>query len=312
MIKPGHKNTPEILSAIEIAVSAVEPLLKQTRNYPDAYLKPVVTAMEYAHSMAQSVPGPVAINLDSYAKDAFVHAIFPAMDLVADAFRASRALQNYFRDSPSTEEAYALMGMRRQEKTAIGMELSGQVIQQDVPQQIVYFNDHTIVDPAPSEQQARDRVAKGFFNNLVGKVAARIASRKQQMHDQLLEMDLLKARLRASDTQSRPKLKKELSAMLASMQNTSRSLDLRDYPDDFEAVLLNPEQHLRLDQSSMILDSMGVRRNSSETISGELVVFNDLIGFDRRSWTVTMVHCSNIKSESFAARLETAYRRLSI
>jgi hypothetical protein len=41
-------------------------------------------------------------------------------------------------------------------------------------------------------------------------------------------------------------------------------------------------------------------------------VFNELIGFDRRDWTVTMVHCSNIQSETFAARLETAYRMLSI
>jgi len=47
------------------------------------------------------------------------------------------------------------------------------------------------------------------------------------------------------------------------MQATIRSLDLDNYRDDFKAVLLNPEQHLRLDQSPMMLDSMGIRREDN-------------------------------------------------
>jgi len=306
------KDIPELLSAIERAVSGVEPLLKQTHKYPEAYRKPVITALEYARSLAHGVPGPVAVNLDSYANDAYVHAIFPSMDFVSEAFRASRAIQDYLQENPSIDEAYALMGMRRFEKTMMGMELSGQVIQRDVPQNAVYFTSHTIVDPAPSEQQARDRVAWGFFNNLVGKVAKRVALRKQEMQSQLQEMDLLKARLHAANAETRPALEKELSRMLASIQTTTRSLDLHNYLDDFEAVLLNPEQHLRLNKSPMILDNMGIKRESDGTAQGEPIIFNDLIGFDRRDWTVTMVYCRNIQSETFATRLETAYRRLSI
>jgi hypothetical protein len=307
-----HKDNPALLPAIEQAVAVVEPQLKQTRRYPKAYRKPVMTALEYAHSLAQSMPGPLTVDLDSYAKDAYVHAIFPSIDFVADAFRASRAIQAYLREHPSTDEAYALMGMRRWEKTMMGMELSGQVIQRDVPQHVVYFTSHTIVDPAPSEQMARDRVALGFFNNLVGKVAKRVTLRKQELQSQLQEMDLLKARLHAANAETRPALEKELSRMLSSMQATTRSLDLHHYLDDFEAVLLNPEQHLRLNQFPMILDSMGIKHDSDGTTQGEPIIFNDLIGFDRRDWTVTMVHCRNIQSETFAARLETAYRKLSI
>ena len=307
-----QKSTPELLPAIERAVSGVEPLLKQTHKYPEAYRKPVMTALEYAHSLAHSVPGPVAVNLESYAKDAYVHAIFPSMDFVSEAFRTSRAMQDYLREHPSTDEAYALMGMRRWEKTMMGMELSGQVIQRDVPQQVVYFTSHTIVDPAPSEQLARDRVALGFFNNLVGKVAKRVALRKQEKQSQLQELDLLKARLHTANAETRPALEKELARMLSSIQVTTHSLDLHNYLDDFKAVLLNPEQHLRLNQCPMILDSMGIRRDSDEMTPGEPILFNDLIGFDRRDWTVTIVHCRNIQSETFAARLETAYRRLSI
>lgn len=307
-----QKDAPELLPAIERAVSGVEPLLKQAGNYPDAYRKPVATALEYAHSLALSVPGPVAVNLDSYARDAYVHAIFPSMDFVSDAFRASRAMQDYLREYPATNEVYALMGMRRREKTMMGMELSGQVIQRNVPQHVVYFTSHTIESPAPSEQQARDQIAWGFFDSLVNKVAKRVALRKQEMQSQLQEKDLLMARLHAANAQTRPALESELSRILANMQAITRSLDLHHYLDDFEAVLLNPEQHLRLDQFPIILDSMGIRRDNDETAQGKPILFNDLIGFDRRDWTVTMVYCRNMQSETFAARLETAYRKLSI
>ena len=271
-----------------------------------------MTALEYTHSLALKVPGPVKINLDAYSTDAYVHAIFPSMDFVSEAFRSSRAIQDYLLEHPATDEVYALMGMRRREKNTVGMELSGQVIQRDVPQRIVYFTSHTIENPAPSEQQARERIAASFFDSLIAKVAKRIALRKQEMQSLLQEKELLVARIHVADAQTRPALEKELSKMLTRMQSTTRSLDLRHYLDDFEAVLPDPERHLRLSESPMILDSMGIKRDRNKTGEEKPIIFNDLIGFDHRDWTVTMVHCRNMQNETFSARLETAYRRLCI
>jgi len=306
------KEESDLLRAIEEAVFRVDPLLKQAHRYPNAFRKPVLTAFEYAHSLAIRVPSSVAIDLNPLDWNAYVHAIFSSREMILEAFQTSRAIQDYLREHPTTDQAYALMGMRRREKTQMGMELSGQIIQRDVPQQVVYFTSHTIVDPAPTEAEARGRVAWGFFNNLVNKVAKRIALRKEELQSQLQEMDLLKAHLHTASDETRPALKKDLSRMMANIHATTRSLDLTNYLDDFEAVLLNPEQHLHLDQSTLILDSMGIRRDSDKSEQGKVIIFNELIGFDRRNWTVTMVHCRNLKRESFAERLETAYRQLSI
>ena len=311
----GHgekKDMPGLLPAIERAVSGVEPLLKQISGYPNSYRKPVAIALEYAHSLAASVPGPVVVNRESYAKDAFVHALFPAMNSVMEALCSSVALQDYQRDFPAGDELYALMGMRRYEKTVVGMELSGQTIQRDVVQKAVYFTSHTIENPAPSEQQARDQVAWSFFDSLVGKVKKRVELRKQDKQSQLQEKDLLMARLRTANAQARPALEEQLAKMLSSMQTTISSLELSNYIEDFDAVLLNPEQYLRLVQTPIILDSMGIRRDSDNASMAGAIIFNDLIGFDRRDWTVTMVHCNNMQSESFARRLEQAYRKLAI
>jgi hypothetical protein len=311
----GHdekKGMPELLPAIERAVSGVEPLLKQISGYPNSYRKPVAIALEYAHSLAANVPGPVVVNRESYAKDAFVHALFPAVDSVMEALCSSVAVQDYQRDFPAGDEIYALMGMRRYEKTVVGMELSGQTIQRDVVQKAVYFTSHTIENPAPSEQQARDQVAWSFFDSLVGKVKKRVELRKQGKQSQLQEKDLLMARLRTANAQARPVLEEELAKMLSSMQSTISSLELSNYMEDFDAVLLNPEQYLRLVQTPIILDSMGIRRDSGDASMPGAIIFNDLIGFDRRDWTVTMVHCNNMHNESFATRLEQAYRKLAI
>ena len=311
----GHdqkKDMAELLPAIERAVLRVEPLLRQTSGYPEAYRKPVTAALEYARSLAASIPGPVAVNRESYANDPFVHALFPSMDFVLDAFGASRAMQGYYREFPATDEVYALMGMRRCERSMMGMELSGGVIQHDVPQKVIYFTSHTIENPAPSEKQARDQVALSFFDSLAAKVAKRVEARKQVKQAQLQEKDLLMARLHAADARSRPALEEELSKMLASMQASIDSLDLRNYVEDFEIVLLNPEQYLHLEQVAITMDKMGIRRGGDGANQAETVTFHELIGFDRRDWAVTMVYCSNLQKESFAERLETAYRRLSI
>lgn len=307
-----NREIPDWLHAVDRAILAIEPYLKQLHEYPEGYRKPVMTALEYAHNLALQVPGPIVVNPDTFAKDAYVHAIFPSADMIAEAFRSSRTVQDYLKEKPKPLEVYALMGMRRLEKSVLGMELSGQVLRRDVPQRVVYFTGHTLENPSPTEKWARVQMAWRFFDSLVGKVAKRVASRKQGMQLQLQEKDTLVARLHEADDDTRPLIQAELSSMLERIQHTNSTLDLHSYLEDFEAVLSNPEQYLRLKQSTMVLDEMGIRRDSEAAKQGRQIVFNDLIGFDRRDWTVTMVHCSNIPSESFAARLETAYRRLSI
>jgi len=311
----GHRSeqvNPALLAAIDRAVSAVEPLLKQMSGYPDSYRKPVAAALEYARRLAASVPGPVTIDRESYASDAYVHALFPSVELIHDALCTSQALQDYQREFPSSDELYALMGMRRIEKTLVGMELAGQTILHDVLQQAVYFTSHTIDYPAPGEQQAREQVAMSFFDNLVSKVKKRVEQRKQDRQSQLHEKDILTARLRAANEQMRPALEQELSGMISSMQSTGSLLELRNYVADFEAVLLHPEEYLRLVQNAINLDSMGIRRAADDAERGEAILFNDLVGYDRRDWTVTIVRCSNLQNESFAEKLDKAYRRLAI
>lgn len=303
---------PGLLPAIERAISIVEPMLKQGRGYPALYRKPVTRALEYARSLASALPGPVEINREAYARDAFVHALFPSVDYVADAFTTSVAVQEYYRKFPDSDRLCALMGMRRFEKNIMGMELSGEVMHRDVIQKVVYFTSHTVENLAPTEELAREKVALSFFDSLAHKIRKRVEARKRAWQLQMQEKDALVSRLRAADAQARPALEKELSGKIAQMQTMAPSLDFNHYIEDFEEVLLNPERHLRLNQVPMVLDSMGIRHEGIEASQRDAVLFNELVDYDRRDWTVTMVYGDKLKSELLAANLDKAYRKLAI
>ena len=297
-------------AAIDRAVSAVEPLLKQTGGYPDNYRKPIAAALEYAHNLAADLPGPVTVDRESYAKDPFVHSLFPSADLIHDGFCASQSLRDYQRKFPASDELYALMGMRRGEKAVAGTELSGQTVRQGGSQKAVYFTSHTIEDPAPTEQMARDLAAMSFFDSLVSKVRIRIGLRKQELLARMEEKDLLTDLLLAANPRKRPALELELSRTMKAMQLVSDSLELRNFMADFEAVMLHPEEYLRMVETPIVLDGKGIRRDVGATGRAEAIVFSDLIGYDRRDWTVTMVRCNNLRSVSFDAKPEDLYRKL--
>jgi len=308
----GAQDSPALRAAIARSVAAVEPLLIQAGGYPDRYRKPVCAALEYANRLAAGIPGPVMIDHESYAHDAFVHALFPDINSIAEAISSSLALQENRHLFPPDTDLYALMGMRRVEKKVMGMELAGQTVQRDVVQQAIYFTSHTIDHPSISESQARELIAMGFFDSLAGKVKKRIDQRKQDKMALMTEKDMLMSQLRTSNDRDRPALEKQLAALMDKLQTTAASLELRNYTADFEAVLLRPEKYLHMDQTPIVLDSMGIRRTSGDTERGKAIIFNELIGYDRRDWTVTLVRLINLQNESFADKLEKAYRRLAL
>lgn len=311
--KKDSAGTSELGAAVEHAVSSVEPLLLQRRGYPRHYHRPVAAALEYARQLADSLPGPVRIDREAYARDPFVHILFPDINAIPDAITSSLAMQEYLRHPPSGDEFYALMGMRRVDKKLIGMELAGEtLLQRDVVQQTTYFVSHTLEAPSPDESLARERIATQFFSCLVRKVKARIDQRKQSRESLISERDELTKRLRFVGDIECDEAEQRLADLSEGLRALVESLDPDRYLDDFEAVLLHPEEHLRLVRTSATLDSMGIRREDSGAGRGREFTFSELVGYDRRNWTVTLVRCVNLEYETFAERLDKAYRYLTL
>lgn len=308
----GARDTPALKAAMARAISAVEPLLSQTDGYPERYRQPVGTALEYTTQLAARLPGPVTLDREAYAKDALVHALFPDIDAISVAFTSSLDLQKYLRESPPDSEFYALMGMRRIEKKIFGMEPAGMIVQRDVAQQVVYFDNHTIEAPSTSESLSRELIAMRFFDSLVDKVRERIDQRKKTKESLAADIGMLMPRLHTASDPDRSSVEQRIDKLTSGLQNILESLNPESYASDFEAVMLHPEESLRLEQVPIVLDSMGIRRSGNDADRGKAFTFSELIGYDRRDWTVTVVRCVNLTHETFAERLDQAYRRLKL
>lgn len=302
----------DVASAVARAVDKVEPLLKQSGGYPQRYAKAVAHALAYAHDVAAAIPGPVRIDREHFATDPTVHALFGSIDEVRAAMCASQAMREYVQACPLAQEVYALMGMRRNERQALGMDMEGGILRRDVPQTLVYFSDHTIAEPAENEADSRERIAWSLFDSLVEHVRSRVDARKLEKLELDKEKDDLMARLHSGNGHDKAALQTRLQEVLTRMQEKMAAMDLRRYPEDFDAVLLEPERYVYLDDVSMVLDGMGIRRLEGEAPDGKTVTFADLIGRDRRRWTVTMVHCQGIGRPTLAEQLEKANRWLAI
>jgi len=304
--------TPDLAQAIERAVDLVEPRLKQAGGYPERYAGPVAHALAYARQLAAAVPGPVPISREAYASDPLVHALFASAEDVRTALCASQAMHEFRRDHPEAGEVYALICMRRRAKALLGIEMDGEVLRRDVPQEAVFFTDHTLADPGRTEAEARERMALGMLDSLVVHVAWRVESRQREKAELEQARDELLARLRGAEPDRRREWEEKLSENLAQLGVVAASLDLRRYADDFDAVLLEPERHVYLDRASMVLDGMGVLREPDAAGSRE-IIFCDLIGRDRRRWTVAMMHCDRLMDEAtMGDRLASAQRWLGL
>jgi plasmid stabilization system protein ParE len=286
----GHDktNSPELMTAIAKAVDWVEPLLRQTDGYPNQYRKSVARAVSYANELAAKVPGPLAITPESYTTNPLVHALFPVQDDLQLAMQRSRDMQDFLKSNPDAEGIYVLMCMRRISKSMRGIELDGDVLRRDVPQEAIYFTDITIAEPGLTETDTRQCIAKCIFESLIDRVAQRIKDRKQQKIALIQTRDELLARLHMAPPEQRPEFERRLADVLKQLADTISSLEMGQYIKDFEAIFLKPEEYLFLEYAKINLDSMGIVRDPTTPCSNE-VEFCDLIGRDLRRWTLTMV-----------------------
>lgn len=311
-----HRNQaladPDVALAIGRAVDRVDPLLRQVAGYPERYADGVARGLAYARELAARVPGPLNIDRAHFASDPTVHALFASVDEVKAAMCASKAMRDYAEARPLATEVYALMGMRRRTKNALGIDLEGDILRREVPQTLVYFTDHTIVQPAESEAESREGIAWGLFDGLVEHVRRRIDARREEKMTLDRDKDALLARLRLRNGDERKALQTQLADLLERLTAATASLEPRRYADDFDAVFGQPETHVYLNEVAITLDGMGVLRSEGGTHTGQPVNFVDLIGRDRRRWTITLVHCRDIERTTLSEQLEKANRWLTI
>ena len=149
-LKPSAPLDPAILNALDKVSSLVDPMLKMAPGFEKHLAFPVEHALGYCAGLAASLPGPIDINRKAFATDPLVHALFGTADDIVQMLGRSQEIRDFLAEPEglANEYFYALFAARRMQKKQLGMAQHGDVIQNDVPQLVVYFSSQTLVEPA--------------------------------------------------------------------------------------------------------------------------------------------------------------------
>lgn len=280
--------------AIELAVERVDPRLRVVSGYQRKLASAVRHAMGYCDGLVAAIPGPIDIDIKAFGRDPLVHAFFAAPDDIGRMLGTSREVGNFVAagGDPQNDDFYALIGMRRKEKTVVGLAQQGELIQEGVSQRLLYFADHTLHELSYDLTETRRRLRAAAFDSLAQSFAAHLAELRRERQDMHTAWDQERALARtvvpghspAAELHAHRKFEIEqgLRAMAA-------SLEPAHVLEALAAWFADPEPRLHLVSTSVSVDRLGVlSKPQLEDAEVRTLTFPELVGRDRRRWIVLL------------------------
>lgn len=311
-VRPEPPLSDEDRLAAGQAAAAVDPRLKTVPGFERRLVSPLRHALAYCGMLVEAIPGPIDINAHAFASDPLVHALFGSAADIGATLGLSRELSEFLpacMGVSGCESFYALLGMRRHEKSVMGMALLGDVVSNDVPQTVVYFADHTFSGVSLSAEEARRHLRDAALDGLLKGYAAQINDRREdrkRIHD-AWEMARSRVRLREAGAEA------ALADLTQRLQDADASLQPDRLLDELAAWLAAPERYLRLAPASVTVDAMGVEVDPESGRAGIYTLdFPELVGRDRRRWFVLLVRISREEAQEAVARQQEAHRYIVI
>ena len=170
------------------------------------------------------------------------------------------------------------------EKVILGAELSGDIVVRDVPQLTVSFEAHRLIDPSGDQEETRRLLMRRAYDNLIKCALKRITMTKTERKYLERRHALLQSKLAIlerggwsfegtgpADSTDIPGLEEQIGqieSQLLEIGGDDRMLEV--YLDIVIEVLGRPEEHLWGQQETLILDSMGIKRNQVASNAHEM------------------------------------------
>ncbi|MBP1752559.1 MAG: hypothetical protein H6Q57_1395 [Geobacteraceae bacterium] len=297
-------NYPESLvkEAIERAVDGTDPLLRTVSGYKKKLRPAVIRAIDYVIALVDGLPPPIPVDLDCRGDDPLLKAFFISSDEMRKVFGEDRNLAGFLRGGTGVPETViALLAMDKNEKVFFGAELSGDIVLRDVPQKTVSFEAHRLIDPSGNQDETRRQLKRRAYDHLISLALRRIIMTKMERKDLERRYALLQSKLNilqqggwgfAADCPDIPALEEQIGQIEAQLQEIGGDDRMFEvYLDILIEVLGRPEDHLWGKTETLILDSMGIRRNKVESNARELT-FPELFNSEGQRLVVLLVSLS--------------------
>ncbi|MFO1404132.1 MAG: hypothetical protein U1E96_06100 [Azonexus sp.] len=283
----------------------VDPLLTVAPDF-DSHLKsPVDCALGYCEGLVDSLPGPHTVDSRAFVSDPLVHALFATADDIRGMLGRSQAVRDYLANPECrrSDSFYALLAARRQEKKQLGPALQGDTLRANVPQTVLYFTDHTLVEPHCELHETRQALRASAYDSLLRNFHAHLEGlrieRAETQGDSTSErahLALLKGSTPGPEYAVHTRRLAELDAHLRSV---AAALEPEPLVRALAEFLLAPELSLALQPYTVALDRMGVVTQTAG--AGDTLSFPELIARDKRRYMVTLVRVARAQAEEAVA-----------
>ncbi len=247
-----------------------------------------------------------------------INAIFPGPDDISRVLGQSHDLRRYFQAEGGATAVYAWLGAERQERRILGMEMSGEVLRQEVPQITVSFANPRVVFPAPTVQEARVELGMAIFRGLLGVAMERIEAAQSRVKGLGEQKAMLQVRLRrlktsgsgidalaADDTGAALKIQETEQALkqtlsdLASAKADTVGLDA--WLNEIQGVLNRPEDIVQAVEVPVRVNRMGVQVEAGATGPVNEFTITEIRRPPAFGRIATMVYCekADLPAKSF-------------
>jgi hypothetical protein len=308
LLKPAPPLSPQLQQALERVGELVSPQLKLTSGFEQKLAAPLEYALGYCDGLISAVPGPIDINRQAFANDPLVHALFATASDIDQMLGRSQAVRDYLEQAVSWENTYfyALFAARRQQKRQLGMAVQGTLVQTEVPQTVIYFSDHTLLQPHNCLDTTRQNLRLGSLDSLLQTFHDHVESLRSEREGLRADLSVERTHLNVlgskTPTPQQAVHSRHLEELDQRLRQTAASLMPDPLLNALAEFLHAPEKSLAISPVSITVDRLGIVSDpENPDASLETLDFPELTARDQRRYLVILARISRADA---AAALE--------
>ena len=308
LIKPAPPPDPEVAAALDRVIGMTDPLVRAAPHLEKHLAGAVEHALGYCAGLVAALPGPLEINRQAFSQDPLIHALFATAADIDPMLGRSQAIRDYL-ERPECWEAdcfCAMLAARRWQKRQFGMAQQGDIIRNDVPQEVLYFSDQTLIEPTCDLDRTRDRLRARALESLLTAFNSHVDALRRARLNLRADLSVEQAQLLVSrqhdDAEHTAEHTRHLAELEFRLSQNADSLMPENLVETLADFLRHPESALSLTPVTVRVDRLGiVQREDTPDDQVQTLKFPELSSRDRRQHIATLVR---ITREEAAAAVE--------
>ncbi|WP_234082765.1 hypothetical protein [Azonexus sp. R2A61] len=318
LLKPAPQPDPEVAAATARVIGMVDPLVRAAPRLERQLAEAVRHALGYCAGLVDALPGPIEINRQAFGRDPLIHALFATAADIDEMLGRSQAVRDFLEKPEcwASDCFCAMLAARRQQKKQLGMAQQGDIIRADVPQEILYFSDQTLIEPSCRLEVTRQRLQARALESLLQAFNAHVDTLRRERQDLRADLSVEQAQLLhqphpAPERETRHT--RHLTELDCRLRENAEALMPENLVVTLADFLRHPEGALSLTPVSLRVDRLGiVHREPDSDPQVQTLSFPELTSRDRRQHIATLVRVSREEASAAVQQARDRQKRYII